>query len=76
MRLKELLENPRGGQMLSAYVLLFAAIGLALTVFGKAALKFFQGEAIEFNRDGILLLLLLATSIPALVKFVRSRHVR
>ena len=76
MWLKEILENPNGGQLLSAYMLLIAAISLALLIVGNVAFKLFRGEEVEFNRDGIVLLVMLATAIPALLKFVRSHHAR
>ena len=76
MRIRELLENPNGGQPFSAYLLLIAAIALALFVFGGVVLKLLHGEPVDFNRDGILTVVVSATAIPALIKFVRSRHAR
>ncbi len=76
MGLRSLLSNPNGGQMLSGYVLLVSALVLALVIVGNLAFKVVNGSPIELNRDGLGLIVMLAVSIPALLKFVRSRHAR
>ena len=76
MGLKTLLENPTGGQVFSAYVVLSAAISLVLFITYNLIAQLLRGEPVEINRDGIGFVLLAAGVIPALVKFVRSRHAR
>jgi hypothetical protein len=74
MGLKKLLENPNGGQLLSGYVVLIVSVSLALFVGGNLVLKLFQGETIDYNSDGLGLIMGLAIVIPTAFKFVRSRH--
>jgi hypothetical protein len=76
MGLRSLLSNPNGGQLFSAYVLLVFAVILATVIAGNLAIKVVHGDPIEINRDGIGLIGMLIVGIPAILKFVRSRHAR
>lgn len=76
MGLRNLLENPNGGQLFTGYVVLIGAVSLALLICGNLALKLARGEAIELDRDGLGLIAGLTVAIPAAFKFVRSRHAR
>lgn len=76
MGFRSLIENPNGGQVLSALIALTFIVGLSGYVAFGVAVRLVRGEGIEVNRDGVGLLLLSVISIPALIKFIRSRHAR
>jgi hypothetical protein len=76
MGFRSLIENPDGGQVLSALIALTFIAGLSGYVAFGVAVRLVRGVGIEINRDGVGLLLLSVISIPALIKFIRSRHAR
>ena len=74
MGLRNLLENPNGGQLFSGYVVLL----LVLSLFGVLAyaliLALVENRMADIAMNDIALLLMCGAAIPAIVKFLRSRH--
>ena len=74
MGLRDLLENPSGGQFITGLVVL----ALALSLFGilayGLAVAVLEGRTADVRINEIGLLLMSGAAIPAIVKFLRSRH--
>ncbi|HEY6727176.1 MAG TPA: hypothetical protein VI197_24245 [Polyangiaceae bacterium] len=74
MSLRTLLENPSGDQLFSGLVVL----ALTLSLFGVLAyallLAVIEGRTSDIGMNEIGLLLMSGAAIPAIVKFLRSRH--
>ena len=74
MSLRELLENSSGGQFFTGLVLLAVVVSLFGVLAYALALALLEGRTADIRTNEVGVLLVSGAAIPAIVKFLRSRH--